>query len=71
MHLHNFPRKILAQAVKNVHDQTFILWQIKVNLDNDDYFQEKPHDTDNFIAYQTLSNVQGLLSELYFERIAS
>ena len=27
--LHNFSRKILAQAVKNMHDHIFILWQIK------------------------------------------
>ena len=27
--LHNFSRKILAQAVKNMHDNIFILWQIK------------------------------------------
>ena len=25
----NFSRKILAQAVKNMHDHIFILWQIK------------------------------------------
>ena len=27
--LDNFSRKLLAQAVKNVHDHIFILWQIK------------------------------------------
>ena len=27
--LGNFSRKIQAQAVKNVHDHIFILWQIK------------------------------------------
>ena len=27
--LNNCSRKILAQAVKNVHDHIFILWQIK------------------------------------------
>ena len=27
--LHNFSRKILAQAVKNMHNHIFILWQIK------------------------------------------
>ena len=27
--LDNFSPKILAQAVKNVHDHIFILWQIK------------------------------------------
>ena len=27
--LHDFSRKILAQAVKNEHDHIFILWQIK------------------------------------------
>ena len=27
--LHNFLRKIQAQAVKNMHAQIFILWQIK------------------------------------------
>ena len=27
--LDNFSQKMLAQAVKNVHDHIFILWQIK------------------------------------------
>ena len=27
--LDNFPRNILAQAVKNVHEHIFILWKIK------------------------------------------
>ena len=27
--VHNFSQTILAQAVKNVHDNIFILWQIK------------------------------------------